>query len=345
MPDGIIAYRGRSAASQIVQVHQDCLVIDNLSSSDEDYFVPVRTLSEWLAFKSNRPSSLQLIGACPPRSIDVCGTTQTLPTRIATEADLTATLTAGNDKSMTFRCTATANWSGGCGVWLQVAESGGCNVPEPLPLPPEPSGDEDPPLTSGTSIPLPRDDSEDSVAENTYDVSYGGGSHGGGSVHDGGYDSNGNYTGSGGYTSTGAPANSMSGQQVGGGSSGGGGASRVVCTHLFSIGRMPADLYSADVTFTERHIASAVVRGYHFWAVPLVKAMRRHPLLIDVIEPLAMARAHEIGYLMGIRQSGSLLGWCLRFVGEPICHVIGCLVANQDWQRLYDARPNTQETT
>lgn len=65
-----ISYPGITDQSNLLQVHGDCVYIDNHTNTvgltPQSYFVPLRTMTEWTAFKDNLPAHLTLSGGCPP---------------------------------------------------------------------------------------------------------------------------------------------------------------------------------------------------------------------------------------------------------------------------------------
>lgn len=113
-------------------------------------------------------------------------------------------------------------------------------------------------------------------------------------------------------------------------------ATRVICSELHAQGRLDTGLYKLDVAFTKRYLSPpTLVRGYHLWAVPFVKLMRKHIWLSNLVQPIAEWRAEEIAYLIGERRKGNLKGMVVRIVGEPICYLLGLLKVKTHWQRLY----------
>lgn len=120
-------------------------------------------------------------------------------------------------------------------------------------------------------------------------------------------------------------------------SSGGGGKSndRVICTHFMRKGLMDLALWRADITFTRQHLPAAMVRGYHLWAIPYVRLMRRSPWAEKLMLPLALWRAEEIAFRMGLREKGNWKGKLLRWTGEPVCWLIGKVTPEQDWESLW----------
>ena len=114
-----------------------------------------------------------------------------------------------------------------------------------------------------------------------------------------------------------------------------GAAARVICSELHTQGRLDTGLYKLDVAFTKRCLSPTLVRGYHLWAVPFVKLMRKHFWLSYLVQPIARWRAEEIAYIMGERPKSNFKGMLVRLIGEPICYVLGLLKIQTDWQRLY----------
>ncbi|HEY9163602.1 MAG TPA: hypothetical protein VIN57_03240 [Magnetovibrio sp.] len=78
-----------------------------------------------------------------------------------------------------------------------------------------------------------------------------------------------------------------------------------------------------DIAFTLRVLSSATVRGYHVWAVPYVRLMRRSKFATALIEPIATWRALEIAYQLGERERPHWRGKVVRAVMEPLCWCIG----------------------
>jgi len=110
------------------------------------------------------------------------------------------------------------------------------------------------------------------------------------------------------------------------GSSGGGDSSRVICTELVRQGWMAPSLQRLDVAYTLRHLSPATVRGYHAWAVPYVRLMKRSHLATRLVEPLARWRAEEIAFRMKSRSRLHYRGRVVRWLGEPVCWVLGTVL-------------------
>ena len=104
---------------------------------------------------------------------------------------------------------------------------------------------------------------------------------------------------------------------------------------------MPPNLQRLDIAFTLKHLSPATVRGYHFWAVPYVRVMKRSPLATRLMEPLARWRAEEIAYQMKARTKPHWRGRVVRLLGEPVCWVLGTVLGwTGDPMRFY---PKTEK--
>jgi hypothetical protein len=103
----------------------------------------------------------------------------------------------------------------------------------------------------------------------------------------------------------------------------------VICTELNAQGRLPDNLYAASGERALK-LPQDVLDGYHYWAVPLVRHLRKSTVLSAVFQYLATSRCE---YLLGkIR----FWGWASVVLGEPICAMIGRkLTAKTDWKVLY----------
>ena len=136
---------------------------------------------------------------------------------------------------------------------------------------------------------------------------------------------------------------SMSGP--GGACGNGGGGGRVICTHLMRQGLLDPVIWRADLAFTYKHLSPTTVRGYHLWAIPYVRLMRKSPLAQKLMRPLATWRAEELAYQMGVLQKSNWKGKVVRWTCEPICFALGVFAKEQNWKSLWDGQPERLETT
>jgi hypothetical protein len=86
----------------------------------------------------------------------------------------------------------------------------------------------------------------------------------------------------------------------------------------------------------QREMPLQIRRGYHLWAIPYVKLMRKSQLATKLIRPFAIARAQQISFIEQKREKGSLLGSMIRLIGEPICFLMGCFCKEADLRQLND---------
>ncbi len=121
------------------------------------------------------------------------------------------------------------------------------------------------------------------------------------------------------------------------GNSGSGDSDRVICTELYKQGKLNRELYRMDVMYTARHLSDTTVRGYHYWAIPMVTRMRTSTFLTNFFKYLTVARAKEIAYIVKPEKhkKRSLLGYLIKNIGEAICFSIGIFVMQKDWTVLY----------
>jgi hypothetical protein len=132
-------------------------------------------------------------------------------------------------------------------------------------------------------------------------------------------------------------ANPIGGGNVGyrGGGGGGGGGGRVICTHFFKKGMIDRDLWRSDLVYTYQNLSPTTVRGYQAWAIPYVRLMRRSQIAEKVMYPLALWRAEEIAFRVGVRKKGNLKGKIVRFFLEPACFALGLVSRQKNWESLW----------
>ncbi|WED27122.1 hypothetical protein L3V77_02460 [Vibrio sp. DW001] len=112
--------------------------------------------------------------------------------------------------------------------------------------------------------------------------------------------------------------------------------SRVICTHFYQRGMLDHDIWRADLEFTQKNLSQTTVRGYHYWAIPYVKLMRKNSTFEKIMYPIAKYRAIELAYQMGVTQRGSITGKIIRLIFEPSCYIIGTFCTQKDWSRLWE---------
>lgn len=101
----------------------------------------------------------------------------------------------------------------------------------------------------------------------------------------------------------------------------GGKLGSVICTELHRQGRLPVALYELGYShFSSLH--PNTVLGYRSWAEKIVPLMRKSKGLSKFLAPIAVAR-----YRMIVLQEFSFLGAVTIYFGQPICFIIGSVLA------------------
>lgn len=110
---------------------------------------------------------------------------------------------------------------------------------------------------------------------------------------------------------------------------GGGDGGKVICTELLRQGLFCPDLYDEEVRLA--HLVSDRTRaGYHLWAVPYVRLMRRSRLATRIVRPLAIAWAEQ-----HTGRRNSIAGYATRLIGQPLCWLLGFVPTSTDHRKLY----------
>ena len=122
----------------------------------------------------------------------------------------------------------------------------------------------------------------------------------------------------------------------GGGDGGGGdGGTPVICTQLFSMGIMSANLYQGEGEHA-KNIPNVIRRGYHFWAVPFVRGMRKNQLLFKLGKTLGLSWAQYAAHKANPDKfAPNYLGTVINAIGTPICATLGLFVGETDWETLW----------
>ena len=112
---------------------------------------------------------------------------------------------------------------------------------------------------------------------------------------------------------------------------------RVICNELMRQGILDRKHVLLDYRFTRDYLTPTHVRGYHVWAVWMVKQMRKGKF-VKFWKHVAGHRANEIAYIYGERDKPDYLGKIYRKILEPICWSVGLLCKKSDWSILYKTK-------
>lgn len=106
---------------------------------------------------------------------------------------------------------------------------------------------------------------------------------------------------------------------------------KIICIELYRQGLMPKEIFEADEAFGEilKRKYPLVLKGYQFWARPVVKQMRASQSFTKTVYMVAKPWSMEMAHIMGKRDTGSIIGKVLMLVGFPICWLIGFVMVNK----------------
>lgn len=117
------------------------------------------------------------------------------------------------------------------------------------------------------------------------------------------------------------------GQQMPKAPGGGGflGMDSVICTELYKQGYMDLATYAKDSEYGRQLYKESpeVIVGYHFWAKPIVKLMKKSPIFTKIVSYPALKWARHIA-----NEENSIFGILAVNIGQPICGIIGKLLTN-----------------
>lgn len=112
-------------------------------------------------------------------------------------------------------------------------------------------------------------------------------------------------------------------------------SAKVICTELHRQGSMSRADYALGADYARKYLTERHYRGYHTWALPVARHMRRSKRATAFWRTLAQARADHIASLNGDLTRRSRFGAILCAIGYPLCYLIGCMAAQRDWRSLY----------
>lgn len=110
---------------------------------------------------------------------------------------------------------------------------------------------------------------------------------------------------------------------------------KVICTELVRQGLMTQSDLAAGARYFKERLGERHMRGYHLWALPAVRGMRRSRFQAAFWRVLAQARANAIAAQFdGARKSTLLERLVLRGF-DAMCWTLGWRAKAQDWTVLY----------
>ena len=112
---------------------------------------------------------------------------------------------------------------------------------------------------------------------------------------------------------------------------------RVICNELARQGFMDRNQIILDYKFTREHLSPQHVKGYHAWAVHVVRRLRKGKG-VKLWRHIATHRVNEIAYIYGERDKPDYLGKFYRHFGEKGCWLVGLFCEKSDWSALYKTK-------
>jgi len=92
----------------------------------------------------------------------------------------------------------------------------------------------------------------------------------------------------------------------------------VICTELYNKGYLTEEEWENDAEYFD-FFSDAAVNGYHAFAIPAVRAMRKNPLeAISHVLPLVKSFTEEMAYRLGKRETGNEVGALFLDRGVPL---------------------------
>lgn len=102
---------------------------------------------------------------------------------------------------------------------------------------------------------------------------------------------------------------------------------KIICTELYEQGLMSREVYLADQEFGQNLTLNdpEVMIGYHAWARPITRLMRKSALFTRVVFHIATPWAKQMAYELGVIERPNFIGSILMKCGLPLCRMIGKL--------------------
>ena len=107
---------------------------------------------------------------------------------------------------------------------------------------------------------------------------------------------------------------------------GGLGGITVICTQLYLDKHISLATYQADTKYVRKHFSTTTQRGYRFWAVPLVRLMRRNSTAYAITKYFGVRWSLHCASYYRMDTAPNWIGRILIGVAVPICYCIGTVV-------------------
>ena len=110
---------------------------------------------------------------------------------------------------------------------------------------------------------------------------------------------------------------------------------KVLCTELFRQKKISREVFKSDILvgkYYSRFFPDVVI-GYHLWAKPLTRAMRKSKLITFLVKPFVLAWALQMHAKL-THSKQNILGLVIVKIGIPLCSIIGKIKNARDTKKI-----------
>lgn len=110
----------------------------------------------------------------------------------------------------------------------------------------------------------------------------------------------------------------------------GGGGGKVICTQLNKMGWLSDKLYNANTIYYS-HVSLQTMRGYHYWALPVVEQIKKRPWIGRALKPFVVARSKELLHVINPEKyKPNYFGKILNIMINTINWTVGLFVKEEE---------------
>ena len=104
---------------------------------------------------------------------------------------------------------------------------------------------------------------------------------------------------------------------------------------------MPKEDWRLDLWYTQNYLSRKHIVGYWYYAIPMVKIMRKNKLVTNIWKHIAINRTQDIKWRLGTGKF-NLLGRIYSIVLETTANILGHFVKEKDYTVLYKGETQWQ---
>ena len=97
---------------------------------------------------------------------------------------------------------------------------------------------------------------------------------------------------------------------------------------------MPKEDWRLDLWYTQNYLSRKHIIGYWYYAIPMVKIMRKNKIATSIWKHIAINRTKDIKWRLG-KGKFNLLGRVYSIALETIANILGHFVEEKDYKILY----------